>query len=158
MPAHEYQTRTLPLERIDQAFPLVRDLAPDVDLARWHRFAEALAAQQSNGEFDTLSSPGGVMVAERAGYIRGLFTYQVLPDLEHERVLLVQNFIVLEVVRREAAAKALMTAAVDLARDLSARAIHVLMGLDAIWAIKLYEGLGHSVEALALCHQVSAND
>ncbi len=78
-----FELAPLPASRILQAYPLIREAAPEVTLDQWRRYARALARRRPK--------PGGGIVALRCenGYIRGLFSYRIVPDLVRGRTLVV---------------------------------------------------------------------
>src|SRR3954467_11493861 len=100
-----YVAKPLTCRQIDQAFPVVQTIAPDLDVERWRDFAAAVLSGQEL-EFGEESTermeaaalrPRGIMTVQNArGYIHGLFSYTVEEHLRHGRVLAVENFIVLD--------------------------------------------------------------
>lgn len=78
-----FELAPLPASRILQAYPLVREAAPEVTLDQWRQYARALIRPRPR--------QGGGIVALRCenGYIRGLFSYRIEPDLVAGRTLVV---------------------------------------------------------------------
>lgn len=75
-------------ERVDQAFPLYRELAPGLSLADWR----LLAARFQGGG----ATPGrGFIAAQRAGYLRNLFSFEICPSLSG-RVLMIDHVVILD--------------------------------------------------------------
>ncbi len=105
------RTAQLASERVVQAYPLIREVAPNLSLAEWVDFARPLSAQKG----DT-GGCRGIIIAERSRYIRGLFIYEVNPELSHGRTLFARNIIVLDLVQRDAVAEALVDAMERLAQ------------------------------------------
>src|SRR3954470_22641826 len=99
-----YVAKPLIRRQIDQAFPVVQTIAPDLDVERWRDFAAAVLAVQelefesgSTGRMEAAPHPRGIMTVQNArGYIHGLFSYTVEEHLRHGRVLAAENFIVLD--------------------------------------------------------------
>ena len=69
--------RLLDRDTIDRAYPLVRSIATGVTLDRWGRFARPLVSSRSS------SWPRGLMTIQNAaGYILGLYGFEVRDDLQ----------------------------------------------------------------------------
>ncbi len=89
--------RLLDKATIDRAFPLVRNLAPEITLDRWTRFAKPHLSSRSP------DWPRGLMTIQNAaGYILGLFVFEVRDDLYEKRVLCIDNIIVPNIPGRDA--------------------------------------------------------
>jgi hypothetical protein len=74
---------------IEQAFPLVSTRIPGMTLDRWTRFALSHAGSRA-GDW-----PRGLMAVQNpAGYILGMFAFEVREHLHEGRVLCVENVIV----------------------------------------------------------------
>lgn len=140
-----YIAKPLGRRQIDQAFPLVRVLDPDVGVDRWRAFAAAVVTGgtlEDGAPFslftplpeeiqnDSDATPGltGIMtIQDDQGYIHGLFSYFVKQDLHQGRVLSADNVIVLDMVDTAAAAAALLRAMDRTARALDCAAIHTYL-------------------------------
>ncbi len=66
-----------------QAYPLVREVAPEVTLDQWRRYARALIRSPRERQ------SGIVALRCENNYLRGLFAYRVVPDLLSGRTLVV---------------------------------------------------------------------
>ncbi len=146
----DYTTGPLSRDRIAQAFPVVRETAGDLTLQSWSEFARPLVAHDGDPEW-----PVGIIVADLDGYIRGLFTYQVVPDLRHRRTLVISNLVVLHMVARKNLADALLDSVRDLARRHRCGAVHAHVHPKAAWAVGYFEERGHNVERLVLCRPLA---
>lgn len=111
----------IPLDQrqINQAYPIVQTLLPTLSLDEWRRYALRLIRSRSPAK--------GVMTAQYAGYIRGLFCHWPHQNLCHGEMLIVDNFAVMDMFDPEAAARVLIRAMEDLATGLNCRAIHTLL-------------------------------
>lgn len=141
-----FQIRDLTPERIAQAYPVVREITHDLSLDGWSAFAQSLIEEEPRAAW-----PSGIVVADLDGYIRGLFTYHVTPTLDHGRTLVVRNFAVLQMIRREALADTMLGAVNDLAQDHECQAIHAHIPAASAWTIDYFTGNGHTVEKHVLC-------
>jgi hypothetical protein len=164
-----YVAKPLIRRQIDQAFPVVQTIAPDLDVERWRDFAAAVLAVQelefdvgSSARTDTPPHARGIMTVQNArGYIHGLFSYMVEEHLRHGRVLAVENFIVLDLFDMAGAADALLSAMDRMADDLGCAAIHTSLPDDysslpdyCNWLLTSFRDAGHEVETLRLCKQM----
>jgi hypothetical protein len=164
-----YVAKPLIRRQIDQAFPVVQTIAPDLDVERWRDFAAAVLAVQelefdvgSSARTDTPPHARGIMTVQNArGYIHGLFSYTVEEHLRHGRVLAVENFIVLDLFDMAGAADELLNAMDQVADDLSCTAIHTNLPDDysslpdyCNWLLTCFREAGHAVETLRLCKQM----
>ena len=147
-----YKTGALSRDRITQAFPVVREIAGDLTLEAWSDFARTMVA--GGGEF---ASPSGIIVAELEGYIRGLFTYHVVPDLRHGRTLVVRDLAVPQVIARESLADALLEEIHQLARSHGCGAIHAYVRPESAWAAGYFKDRGLQVEKLVLCQRLAVS-
>lgn len=112
--------RNLGPEQAMLAFPLMREAFVDVTPDAWHEIVCKLTANDADQEY-----PGGVVVAERSGFPRGLFTYEATNFLAPERRLLVRNLVVMEIIHRVDAAGALFDHMGELAVALDCPGVHV---------------------------------
>ncbi len=113
--------KPLAAEQIDQAFPLVRLLAPTLSLEHWRGFARAMTQPPSAS-----AGRGGIVVlADAAGYLFGLFSYVDCPDLLHGPTLQVDNLVIAHLVECREATQVLEREMRDIARRLDCRGIHV---------------------------------
>jgi hypothetical protein len=164
-----YVAKPLIRRQIDQAFPVVQTIAPDLDVERWRDFAAAvLSAQElefgeeSTERIEAALRPRGIMTVQNArGYIHGLFSYTVEEHLRHGRVLAVENFIVLDLFDMAGAADELLNAMDSVAEGLGCTAIHTNLPDDysslpdyCNWLLTCFREAGHAVETLRLCKQM----
>lgn len=100
-----------PLERrhIEQAYPLMREIHPDLSIEEWKAYASRLIAAEERA---------GVIAAWRRRYVRGLYCFRVmdsLPDHQH-RIFVASDLVALDLVARDE----VMLSLID---DLQARAL-----------------------------------
>ena len=146
--------------QIDQAYPLVRAVAPDLPVERWRAFAAALI-----GTLDTPAPPTGIMTVQNArGYLHGLFSYAIEEHLRHGRILAVENFVVLDLFDTSGPAEALLRSMEVLARGLGCTAIHTTLpegaaGRPDTPLLACFRNEGHRTETLRMCKPLDgAND
>jgi len=137
--------RPLDRKEIATAFPLVRLLAPALDLAGWQRFAGAILDGAPTEERGILAGVG------EGGYLCGLLVFRVVHDLRHGRVLTADHVLALDIVARKPVAAALLAALEELSEALGCDALHTGFdtpqeSLKAVW-----EGAGHQIERTLLC-------
>ena len=166
-----YVAKPLIRRQIDQAFPVVQTIAPDLDVDRWRDFAAAvLSGRELESENEptvrlgegAAPHPRGIMTVQNArGYIHGLFSYTAEEHLRHGRVLTVENFIVLDLFDMAGAADELLNAMDRVADDLGCSAIHTNLPDDystlpdyCNWLLTCFRDSGHEVETLRLCKQM----
>src|SRR3990172_1121619 len=110
-PVVRYVVRPLAPERVDQAFPVVRVVNRRLGLDDWRAYAQALAAA------GRLDAPRGVVTAETEdGYIHGLFSYVVVPNLWSERTMFADLFVAVGLRGGADAAHVLLDAMEEIAR------------------------------------------
>lgn len=141
-----YRIGPLAADRIEQVYPLAREIAEDLTPEDWCDYARAVIEVPPESAW-----PRGIVVAALDGYVRGMFTYQVEPDLRPRRILELRNFAALQVVRRKSLADALMDAADELARTHDCGGVHAHIPAKSAWALSYFEDHGHKVETLCLC-------
>ena len=156
-----YVAKPLGRRQIDQAFPIVQTIAPDLGMERWRAFAAAvITAGDVGAKPDSgASRPRGIMTVQNPrGYIHGLFSYMVQENLRHGRVLSVDNFIVLDLFDLAGAAEALLDAMDRTAAALGCKAIHTSLPDNysslpeyCNWLVGCFRESGHTVETLRLC-------
>ncbi len=120
--------RNLGPEQAMLAFPLAREAACDVTPDRWREMVNKLAG---NGACQ--DHPGGIVVAERNGFPRGLFPYEATDVLAPGRQLLVRNLVVMEIVRRVDAASVLFDHMGELAEMFACGGVHVDLPPVSAW-------------------------
>jgi hypothetical protein len=103
---------------IEQAYPIVRTLAPGVTLERWVQFARPRITSRSP------EWPHGLMAIQNpGGYILGLFAFEVRDDLHESRTLWVSNIVVPNIPGRDQIGKSIIDAGEHLAMIHGCRAI-----------------------------------
>jgi hypothetical protein len=107
----KFLTRPLERDQIAQAYALIQSADPSVSLDRWTRFANKM-------------TPCRVRPV-RPG-LCGLFVYEILEDLRHNRALVVRHVFAISLVQREAIVRNLLDAAESLAH---------LNGCDSVVAV-----------------------
>lgn len=152
-----YQAVPLQPQQVDQAFPLVSTIAPELGREQWAAFAR--------GMLDTHGDPprGIVSLQNRRGYITGLFTWAVEPHLRHGRTLTVANFVVLDLFNLEAAADQLIREMEALARTHGCAAIHTELpeaysnlAESAHLVLSRFRDEGHQLGTLHFCKELQA--
>lgn len=157
-----------PLERrqIAQAFPLVRATLPDTRLTRWTEFARGYTHPRME------RGSRGLMAAQnQAGYIAGLFTYEVKDELALGRSLTIGNLLVADFPGRDKTAEHMIEGMHALANLLGCIAISVELDiafLDGLptggWSLALFLKAGFTAihagqcrKALKVRHPLSLN-
>jgi hypothetical protein len=150
-----YQAVPLLPQQVDQAFPLVSTIAPELARDRWAAFAR--------GMLDGHGDPprGIVSLQNRRGYITGLFTWAVEPHLRHGRTLTVANFVVLDLFNLDAAADQLIREMESLARRHACTAIHTELpeaysnlAESAHLVLSRFRDEGHQLGTLHFCKEL----
>lgn len=99
----EIHTERLCAEKVDQAYPLVRELRENLTLEDWREYAASYLGPATMDQRHR-----GILVAEYRGTIRGLLCYDVLTDLVDSATLAVHDVIVLGVPAGQPAARSLL--------------------------------------------------
>lgn len=161
-----FVAKPLGKRQIDQAFPVVRAILPDLGVERWRAFAAAVL-DRAQGAADARVPRTGIMTVQNArGYIHGLFSYATEENLSHGRVLSVDNFIVHDLFNLPDAAVALLRAMDGIARGLGCSAIHTNLPQAYSTSVNYcnpvlnsFREEGHALETLRLCKPLDgAND
>ncbi|HYG90520.1 MAG TPA: hypothetical protein VD978_30170 [Azospirillum sp.] len=144
--------------QVDQAFPVVRAILPNLALDRWRAFAAARLDRTQGASGPAVIRAGIMTVQNERGYIHGLFSYSADDHLHHGCVLTVENFIVHDLFNLPDVAATLLRAMDTIARDLGCSAIHT--NLPETYAmlsdycnsvLASFRAEGHTVETLRLC-------
>ncbi|WP_029010732.1 hypothetical protein [Azospirillum halopraeferens] len=146
--------------QIDQAFPLVSALAPELPVERWRAFAAPRC-----GPGDGTSPACGIITAQNdRGYIHGLFSYSVTEHFRYGRALAVEMFIVLDIFDPAAAAAVLVRAMETIAHDLDCDAVFTDLPESCRGTtehcrsiLSVFRAAGHGVEAARLCKPPGAS-
>ena len=115
-----FLVRPLTPERIPEAFPLVASLDRDITAQQWSDYARAFV--DPHGRDDGC---GIMTLQDPQANIVGLSVYHVRPDLHRGRLLVIENFAIVSLVRVQQAALTLLAAMEDLARDLECHCLAV---------------------------------
>jgi len=117
--------RLLDKAAIGRAYPLVLNIAPGITLERWNHFARPQIASRSS------KWPRGLMTIQNAaGYILGLFVFEVRDDLHENRTLCISNIIVPNVPGRDTIWASMVDTVETLARDNGCRGIRAEVADD----------------------------
>lgn len=135
----DFRVERLSLHRIPVAFPLIRQVAPGLDLRRWAQFARQLARGRAE-------SRGGVLVVSRvtAPYPCGLVCFRRDEDLAHTAVLTAEYLVALDIVDPGGAVGALVDGLEDVARELGCGAVRSLMHGASTPAARELLAAGHA--------------
>lgn len=107
-------------KQLEEAYALIRTLAPEVTLARWLDFATPIA--------DAGKDKGGVLgVFGEDGSMFGLLTWRKEDCLRYGRVLIVENLVTFELSRAAPARKALSGAVKAIARKEQCSAVRLIV-------------------------------
>jgi hypothetical protein len=142
--------RLMDRESAVQAFPLVRDLLPNVSLEQWIRFARPLLSSHS------AKCPRGLMTIQNgASYILALFGFEVRESLTETRALWIDNIIVPNIPGRDMIWEAVMDAAEYLARMNGCRTIRAGFAdeldpahSERLWVKLSFERSGYSLDGM----------
>lgn len=126
----------LPLDRrhIAQAYPLMREVHPELPIEEWKAYAGRLIAAEGQA---------GVIAAWRRRYVRGLYCFRIMDPLpDHQRrIFVASDLVALDLIARDE----VMLALID---DMQARALmHGCAAIDmklpvgSDWAADLIRGI-----------------
>jgi len=119
----------LGLDRLKEAYPLVRDMAPQVTAEQWQAYvAPALSGDPGAGVF---------AIEGTKGFIRGLCVYRVVKDIEGAKQFVIVEIVVSRTLYRRAAAKALIVAMEHEARKQGCDAIVTDCPVESRWLFDL---------------------
>lgn len=137
-------------ERILQAYPLVREVSPEVAMKAWSDYAHAMLSKLA-----PMPETQGIVAAwAQNEYLRGLFVYRVLPDIQCGRVLLAEFFVGGSPFRKEIVADALLAGAEKLAREHACDAVHTTLPMQPEWITERLGERGYSEHGSALCRHL----
>lgn len=144
----------LAVRQIDQAFPIVQSIQPTLPIDDWRRFAVNLQALGGRR--------AGIMTAQRGGYIHGLYSYAVEPHIHHHRLLVIDNFVALDLFDPGGVTEVLLASMEALATELRCTAIHTnLPHSDGYaptyrtWLVDRFTDAGHHAENLLFCKDLA---
>jgi len=118
--ARTYLASSLAADQIRLVFPLLSIVVPGLTEDRWKNYAEALI-----DEADRTDRCGIVTIKNARGAIHGLSAYALKPDLHKGRILVVENFAVIDLVGTGRAAKELLESLESIARKRGCSCISV---------------------------------
>jgi hypothetical protein len=124
----QIRTSRLNAEKIDQAFPLVRELKDNLVLEAWRDYAEAYLQPATINQRHR-----GIIAAEYRDCIRGLLCYDVLTDLVDLTSLAVRDVIVLGMPARQPVARSLLQHLFSIAGAHQCGAIRIDLSEPMTW-------------------------
>jgi hypothetical protein len=136
-----FHVATLTGDQVSRAFPLIQASWPDADLASWQNYVQFFS------EAPTDRHSGVLGVYDTAGYICGVFAYQLDRDLRRGLMLTVQLFTAVDLTNSLRTVAAVVDVAESRARELGCKGVQILLRKDqARLALRVSE-LGLSSEA-----------
>ena len=138
-------------DQLDDAYPLIRAVAPNATPAEWRAYIEDMTAR------------GGTVLALTSGNetLHGLLTVHRQRSLRHGEILFVNNFVTFELSRSAPGRRALCAAVEDMARRTGAGAIHLLVAnrgqAEVTPVSRAWAELGYGLEGALLCKPVTAH-
>jgi hypothetical protein len=129
----------LSADRIPLAFPLIRQVAPSLDLPRWARFARQLVRSRAGAK-------GGILVVRRPAmpYPCGMVCYRRDDDPAHTAVLTAEYLVAMDIVDPSGALDALVDRLEEMARELGCGAVRSLMHAGSPQATSELLAAGHA--------------
>jgi hypothetical protein len=148
--------RLLDRDKIDRAYPLVRNISAGITLDRWGRFARPLVSSRST------AWPRGLMTIQNAaGYILALFGFEVRDDLHESRTLCIENIVIANIPGRDSIWAAVLESIEQLSKMHGCRAIRAGLSdelapddKDRSWLIGLFQASGFSLEGISACKRL----
>lgn len=156
-----FLTQPLMAGQVDQAYPIVQSFVDGLEIERWRTFAERYIGNQD--------CDSGIMTIQSGGYIHGLFSYRVEPSLAHDRTLLIDNFLVLDLFDPSGVESALVDAVDIVSRNLRCEAVHTALPAHPSYSdggqatasqmglVERFRALGHEVECVLVCKRLRAS-
>ncbi len=143
--SRNYAIRSLSLDRISQAFPLIHAAEMDLSLGQWVRYAK----DHLQGMHDHSDGCRGIVTIESDdGYIHGLFLYTVDCDLQLGRSLRCEHVIALDLFHGEKVAASILEAIQTLAKQHGCGAISVSVQFKNGPFHTMLEHAGHSKDLI----------
>lgn len=138
-----YEIRHLTEAQVDQAFPLVREIACSLSIGEWQRYASRMLTSERG-----LRREGGIIVAHQHGsiYIRGLCAYRLFPELFARDRLVTGCFAVPETIDCDSVARELIGACGSIAEAHGCRAVQVQLVDRNQWIEPLLRQAGYVVD------------
>lgn len=145
---HELHLTPLRRTQVQQAFPLVQAIRPQMTLDEWEAFAWRFPA-------DHQARAGIATLQDSNALILGLFAYRAGREPDHGRTLLVDHFVAMDIISPAAVAEHLADSMEALARRLDCRAVHTAVtdgeSVSGRHLVDLLRDLGHRLESFQLC-------
>jgi hypothetical protein len=147
----DYTVTPLVPDQTAQAYALIQAAESSISLKQWQDFVDSVTRPPKN------SAPNrGIMaLRDEEGYIFGLFTYFVRPDLRHHRVLVVDNFLAMTLLDRRGLAESLLSSMARLGEEHGCHAINMDIAQKHSWISDYLTATGHEVEKLRFCKILS---
>ncbi len=147
----DYTVTPLVPDQIAQAYALIQAAESSVSLEQWQDFVGYLTSPGKDG-----ASRRGIMTLRNGeGYIFGLFTYFVRPDLRHGQVLVVDNFLAMTLLDRRGLAEVLLSSMARIGEEHGCHAINMDIAQKHTWITDYLTDSGHEVEKLGFCKILS---
>lgn len=140
-------------DRILQAYPLIRESASEISLEDWRAYVKSVLTTRAKGG----EACDVIGICSPNGYLRGLFTYRVAPDLRHGQTLDVEYFVVESVFSPREIAATLIAGVEQVAAKENCNAVHANLPLAANWLVKMLHDRGYSAGARQLCRPIHGN-
>lgn len=115
-----FSAKPLALNKINQAYALVRAARPDLTADDWRALATGYITEIPDAK---AAARGVVAVHNDQGYIVGLFCYAACDDMRHGPALRIENLMALDLFNQAGATAALLDEIEALARCLRRRAV-----------------------------------
>jgi hypothetical protein len=147
----DYTVTPLVADQIAQAYTLIQAAESSVSLEQWRDFADSVTCPAKEAALNR-----GIMTLRNGeGYIFGLFTYFIRPDLRHRRVLVVDNFLAMTLLDRRGLAETLLASMARIGEQHGCHAINMDIARQHTWITDYLTDTGHEVEKLGFCKILS---
>ena len=143
----DYTVTPLVPDQIAQAYALIQAAESSISLKQWRDFVGSVTCPAKKAA----SNRGIMTLRDEEGYIFGLFTYFVRPDLRHGRVLVVDNFLAMTLLDRRGLAEALLSSMARIGEEHGCQAINMNIAQKHTWITDYLTATGHAVEKLRFC-------
>lgn len=127
----EFSSFQLSAGKIDQSYPLIRELREDLTLEGWREYARSYCSPQPVDE-----GHRGIVVTEYRQIIRGLLNYDILADLADRKTLNVRDVIVPRLPAGEPAARTLLQELFAIAEAHRCDSIRIDLTKDMEWLFR----------------------
>ncbi|MEE8516919.1 MAG: hypothetical protein V3T02_09805 [Alphaproteobacteria bacterium] len=147
----DYTVTPLVPDQIAQAYALIQAVESSVSLKQWRDFVDSVTCPAKK------AAPNrGIMTLRNGeGYIFGLFTYFIRPDLHHGRVLVVDNFLAMTLLDQRGLAETLLSSMTRIGEEHGCHAINMDIAQKHTWITDYLTDTGHEVENLRFCKILS---